>query len=290
MIDLILGYPCNSRCVFCTATDDIRTCAMTTAGALEALDGAVLEHRPDKIRFGGGEPTVRKDLPALVRFSRDLGVLTVSMQTNGYMLSYWGYARRLADCGMTGVNVSLRALKAPLYERLTGVRGSMTMAVSGIKNAMEAGIPVELDVLVVKPVLGELGALTDHWLSRGVAGINFWFVSAEGRALGAASSLVPRMSDAAAALKAIFSSHPGAALKSFYIPYCFFPDHADMVWHPLHENTLVITPGDSFMLEKGRIDAGVRPRACRGCAREADCFGVRENYLRIFGDSEIRPL
>jgi cyclic pyranopterin phosphate synthase len=290
MIDLILGYTCNSACIFCTADGGLRSTAMTSGEALGSLDRAISTYRPGKVRFGGGEPTVRRDLPALVRFARAGGVPLVSIQTNGFMLAYRDYLARLKDSGLGKVNISVRTMNARLYAGLTGVPDSFRLATAAVSNAMGMGIPVEMDVLVIKPVLRGLAGLTEHFLAEGVLGINFWFVSAEGRALRAADGLVPTMSEAASALGEIFDMHPSAALKSFYIPYCFFPHHIRNVWHPISEKTLVITPGDRFMLERGRIDLGEKTARCRGCMYLKECFGVRRNYLDLKGDAEISPV
>jgi len=74
------------------------------------------------------------------------------------------------------------------------------------------------------------------------------------------------------------------------VPYCFLPRHEAHVWHPLREDTLVITPGDEFMLEAGRVELGVKTARCRPCRHASTCFGVRANYLSRFGGKEIHPV
>lgn len=290
MLDMILGYACNSSCVFCTADGALRNVSMSTAEAIERLEVAVTRHRPSKVRFGGGEPLIRKDLPALVKFCRALGVRRVTVQTNGYMLSYPDYARRLKENGLDAVNISLRSLNASTYRRLTRVSRGRALAAKAVENVLSLGLPIELDVLIVKPVLPELEDITSRYIGLGVKGINFWYVSIEGRALTNRDKLVPTMTEAAAALTRVFDRFPHAPLRSFYIPYCFFSRHAGRVWHPVSENTLVVTPGDSFMLEAGRIDIGVKPPRCKGCAFLGSCFGARQNYIEHFGDGEIAAL
>lgn len=290
MVDLIPGYRCNSNCIYCTADDDLRRINMSTREALAKLDAAVSAHRPRKVRFGGGEPTVRKDLPALIAFARGLGVPTVTIQTNGRMLSYPGYLARLIDCGLTGVNISLSGGEPETVARLTAVKDSHRHAETAISNVLAAGLPLELDVLVTTPVLAELPALTARLIARGDVMINYWYVSNEGRAAVRSDELVPRLPAVARTLDAIFDRHRNSRLRAFYVPYCFLPHHQKRVWHPLTENTLVIAPGDEFMLETGRVELGVKPPRCRPCRRHATCFGVRKNYLDRFGDAEIRPL
>jgi MoaA/NifB/PqqE/SkfB family radical SAM enzyme len=287
MLDLILGYNCNSNCIFCTATADLRSINMTTEQALAALENGVKAYAPKKVRFGGGEPTIRRDLPALVKYAAALGTKTISVQTNGYMLSYADYLKRLADNGLNRVNISLRTDDRDICERLTTIPGSHAWSMTAVENVLRAKLPLELDILLVKPVLAGLPALTARFLDSGVETINYWYVSLEGKALMNADLLVPTMPEAAAAIGGIFERHPGRSLRAFYIPYCFLRGYVENVWHPVSENTLVITPGDEFFLEKGRIDIGVKTAKCRGCRLYNRCFGVRGNYLARYGDSEI---
>jgi len=64
----------------------------------------------------------------------------------------------------------------------------------------------------------------------------------------------------------------------------------DNVWNPYDENAYVITPDNSFFLDKGQIDVGIKSARCNGCRLYKRCFGIRENYVIHFGDNEINPI
>jgi len=288
MVDMILGYACNARCVFCTTGDDLRGVEMSTGEAESRLLLAIRAHRPRKVRFGGGEPTIRTDLGYLVDLARREGVPKVSVQTNGFMFADPGFVARMKQCGLGRVNVSVKARTSALCDSLTSVRGAHALAEPALRRIAAAGMELEIDVLLVNPVLDELRELTRACGGLGARGINYWFPSHEGRALG--SGLIPKMTDAARVLRGIFSDSRGMTLRVFYMPYCFFPRDRARVWHPVVENALVITPGGEFFLEKGRVDIGVTTPRCGGCAAIRRCFGVRENYLALYGDGELAPL
>ena len=47
------------------------------------------------ISISGGEPTLRKDLPEIIRFAKQQGVRVVELQTNAILLIREGYVRLL---------------------------------------------------------------------------------------------------------------------------------------------------------------------------------------------------
>ena len=289
VVELIAGYQCNGTCVFCTATRDQRRISMTTVEALSKLDAAQKKYKPGKVRFGGGEPTIRRDLPPLVRFARSNGADKATVQTNGFRFFYKEFVKRLIESGLTGANFSIRTDDASIYSSLTGVAEGCRWAWEGVENAAREGLSIEIDILLVKPVLPALLGMTRRLLDFGVMKVNYWFPSVEGGALGRAE-LIPSISESGEVLKTVFAAFPDARLRAFYMPHCALIGFEDHIWHPVTESTLVVTPGDEFMLEKGRVDIGVKAEECRDCLAGESCFGVRDNYLKMFGSTGIAAI
>ena len=65
-LDLKLGFSCNNRCLFCVQGDKR---ARLEDRSTEALIAELTDARPqcDEVVLTGGEVTIRKDLPAVVR-------------------------------------------------------------------------------------------------------------------------------------------------------------------------------------------------------------------------------
>jgi molybdenum cofactor biosynthesis enzyme MoaA len=90
-IEIAHDYRCNLRCIGCRACED--------TGERASPDRAELlrEAHAAGVRsawFGGGEPTLREDLQALVRHARALRYEAIRVQTNGLRLAYPVYAPR----------------------------------------------------------------------------------------------------------------------------------------------------------------------------------------------------
>jgi len=291
MLDVIMGYQCNSGCIFCSATDSMRSQNMENSEVMARIKPAMKQLSPTKIRFGGGEPTVRNDLPVLLNAVHKTYpcVSEISIQSNGYRLSYPDYLNSLRDAGLNKVNISIRAHTPTLYQQLTRVPNSMELVEKALINVLAKGLPLELDLLVSKPIVIHLEELCEHYFKLGARNINFWHIAFEGKAVQH-PHLIPTLKETSDIINQMLDKYTKSdkIFKVYYIPYCFFPDHQDAVWHPIQENTLVITPANNFRLEKGEIDLGVKTSRCRRCAIEDTCFGIRESYLEMFGDKEIQ--
>jgi cyclic pyranopterin phosphate synthase len=115
-----------------------------------------------RIKLTGGEPLMRQDLPEIVAgISAVPGLKDLSLTTNGLLLG-GGMAKRLRDCGLRRVNISLPSLNADTYHKLTG--GKLPDALEGIKAALEAGFcPVKLNMVILKDVnVGDVQGMIEY--------------------------------------------------------------------------------------------------------------------------------
>lgn len=83
-VNFHINKACDSHCRFCFATfRDVRGQSSTDI-ALAVID-ALADAGCEKLNFAGGEPTLRRDLPLLLRRSKERGLVT-SLVTNGFRL------------------------------------------------------------------------------------------------------------------------------------------------------------------------------------------------------------
>jgi cyclic pyranopterin phosphate synthase len=141
---------CNLRCVYCMpeegipalSHDQILRFEEIAEVAKQAVSMGVF-----KIRLTGGEPLVRRGVPALTRMLRGIpGVRDLAMTTNGILLGE--FAQQLADAGLMRVNVSLDALRPERYAEITR-GGDVRQVLAGIEAAQKTGLsPVKLNCVV----------------------------------------------------------------------------------------------------------------------------------------------
>ncbi|HVU51658.1 MAG TPA: GTP 3',8-cyclase MoaA [Polyangia bacterium] len=162
---------CNYRCSYCMPDEGPAPVArreVLTFEEIVALARAFVGLGVRRLRLTGGEPTVRRDLPALARMLRDVpGVDELSLSTNGHRLVE--LAAPLRAAGVDRLNVSLDSLDAQTFRRLTG-RGELDAVLAGLEAARAAGFAqIKINVVALKGVNdGELAALAAFAWSRGL--------------------------------------------------------------------------------------------------------------------------
>jgi cyclic pyranopterin phosphate synthase len=102
----------------------------------------------EKLRITGGEPTVRRDLPDLVRQLAALdGVRDLTLTTNGSALRT--LAAPLADAGLRRITVSLDSLDDAVFRAMSGADMPVARVLDGIAAARDAGLaPLKVNMVV----------------------------------------------------------------------------------------------------------------------------------------------
>ncbi len=98
----------------------------------QAGNGPSVDIAGRRVELGGREPTVRPDLPALIRSLTAAGAAQVDLETNGRRLVYPGYARKLAQAGLDGVSVKLFGVTSGSWDAHTRVEGSFAQTLTGL--------------------------------------------------------------------------------------------------------------------------------------------------------------
>lgn len=101
----------------------------------------------DTIRFTGGEPLLYRELPALIKGARKIGISDLNLTTNGLLLERQVPALKAA--GLTAINVSLDATD-PLTFFMMARRHGLDQTLRGIDAALEAGIAVKINSVIMK--------------------------------------------------------------------------------------------------------------------------------------------
>jgi len=144
---------CNFRCDYCHKEGEgcsRGTSEEMTVGEIVRIARIAVSLDISRIKLTGGEPLMRKDLCDIVKGIAEIpGLRDLSMTTNGSLLA--SEAKRLHECGLRRVNVSLPTLNAETYQKLTD--GKLENALEGIKAAVDAGFnPVKLNMVVLNGI------------------------------------------------------------------------------------------------------------------------------------------
>jgi cyclic pyranopterin phosphate synthase len=144
---------CNFRCTYCMPAEGLAwlpRSEVLTFEEIARLVGLAVSLGVRSLKLTGGEPTVRADLPKLVRMLRDeAGEDTdISMTTNGVLLDR--LAGALAETGLSRVTVSCDSLMRHRFAEMTR-RDALDKVLTGIEAAEAAGLrPVKVNVVVIR--------------------------------------------------------------------------------------------------------------------------------------------
>ena len=101
-----ITHRCNLRCPVCFA--DAGTEQAATEPSLERIgflyDQVMAGSGPSNIQLSGGEPTMREDLPEIIRLGRQKGFHFIQLNSNGLKLAATpDYALTLKEAGLASV-------------------------------------------------------------------------------------------------------------------------------------------------------------------------------------------
>lgn len=170
---------CNLKCVHCYSESNTqRHPEEMTTGEGRALIDQLADFGAPVILFSGGEPLMRKDLFELVEYAVGRGLRAV-ISTNGTLIDK-DAAARLAKIGLSYVGVSLDGTRG-VNDAFRGVEGAFDRAMTGIKNAQEAGIKVGLRFTINRRNAQEVPKLFDLLEERGIPRVCFYHLVYAGR-------------------------------------------------------------------------------------------------------------
>ena len=143
---------CNFRCTYCMPAGGLPWLAreeILTTSEIERLVRLLVGLGVQEVKLTGGEPTVRPDLPEIVRGIRALGEeLDISITTNGYLLDR--LARPLREAGLDRITVSCDSLLRHRFAEMTR-RDALQRVMAGLRAAGAAGFaPIKVNCVVIR--------------------------------------------------------------------------------------------------------------------------------------------
>jgi cyclic pyranopterin phosphate synthase len=142
---------CNFRCTYCMPAEGLRwlpRAELLTFEEMTRLLALFVRLGVKALKVTGGEPTIRADLPTLVRMFREVGPdLDISITTNGMLLDT--LAGPLAAAGIDRATVSCDSLLRHRFQEMTR-RDALDKVLAGLRAAEEAGLtPIKINTVVI---------------------------------------------------------------------------------------------------------------------------------------------
>ena len=139
------------------------------------------------LQFSGGEPTLRNDLPDLIKEAQNAGIDHVEVNTNGIRIAEdISYFKKLLDAGLSTLYLQFDGLREEIYKKTRARADMIPMKLKVLENARALGL--NSVVLVVTLARGvndkDLGEIVDFAVKNHdvVRCINIQPVSMAGKA------------------------------------------------------------------------------------------------------------
>jgi len=145
---------CNYKCVYCRTGEVGAQYPELEIGEYIRLINLFVSLGITKVRLTGGEPLLRHGLIELIQSLAGLQTLwgeplDLALTTNGHLLD--SLAAPLKAAGLTRVTVSMDAVDAPAFERITRIPGSFHTVLGGIRAARAAGLkPLKINCVLLR--------------------------------------------------------------------------------------------------------------------------------------------
>ena len=171
---------CPLNCKHCRASAGPETCAgeLSTAECRRLLDNIASFARPIII-LTGGEPMLRPDIYDIASYAHRLG-LPVVMAPCGLLVND-DTARRIVECGIRKISISLDGASAETHDAFRGFAGSFDACMDAIGSARSAGLDFQINTTVSRHNLRELGELLELAVSLGASVFNPFLLVPTGR-------------------------------------------------------------------------------------------------------------
>lgn len=145
---------CNYKCVYCRTGEVGAQYPELQVDEYLRLIRLFVELGISKVRLTGGEPLLRRGLIDMVKELASWRTiegepLDLALTTNGHLLAEM--AAPLKAAGLNRVTVSMDAVDAPTFEKITRIPGSFDTVLRGVREAKAAGLtPLKINCVLLR--------------------------------------------------------------------------------------------------------------------------------------------
>lgn len=243
-----LTHRCPLGCPYCSnplaldrRDDELDTFAWARVFKEAAALGVLQVH------LSGGEPAARRDLPEIVKASRDAGLYS-NLITSAVGLTPQTLSG-LADAGLDHVQVSIQDCDEASADHIAGYKGALARKRAIAGEVVRLGLPLTINMVVHRANIGRVEPMVDLALSLGASRVEIAHVQYYGWALKNRVALMPsraQVDEAVRQVEILRARHHGRIVIDAVVPdyYARFPKPCVGGWG---RRSLNVTPAGKVL-------------------------------------------
>lgn len=300
---VLIGFSCNNNCLMCSVRGKEKFYPDRNHHDLVGDLKQGREEGFDRVEFTGGETTLRRDIFDLVAAAKEMGYQTIALSTNGRLLGYPDFCRKIVAAGLNKVTFSLLGPDKKTHEALTRVPGSFGEILAGIENVKKfPSVHLNISSVVSRLNCNSLKKFGGFVRSLGVKHWYLLDLIPDGNAKLFYGILAVRLPALARELNSLASiAGDFSELGFFDFPLCTFSPKIRSLKNVCLVNAkkraetsfqVGYDPKRIEQSEKGIFTDTYRENIaiCAGCRYYKECGGVWREYLNRYGGAEIKKL
>ncbi|MCC6848762.1 MAG: radical SAM protein [Deltaproteobacteria bacterium] len=274
---VVTNETCNQNCWFCNARRPVEDARFVARAAVRRRISDALDTDTREIVLTGGEPTLRSDLPDLVRQAAG-GSARVVLETNAARLDE-RRARDLAAAGLATARIQLTAW-GDAADAISREPGAFAAAVRGLRALAGAGVAIEVTTPIVRRNLDLVAAMPRQIVAGELPVATLVLVvpatapdASERASLAAIARAITAVTEEARRVGLPLRLDP-----TTYVPPCVF-EKPERVAH-----LFALNRGNAIRPSYARVPE------CADCLVEDRCPGMPHGFLRHGDLPRVRPV
>ncbi len=233
----------------------------------------------------GGEPTLRGDLPSLVRTLAARGSAP-TLRSDGLLLTSPRVVDALVRAGLGAVRLPFHSARLDAHDWLVGQPGAGKRVLRAARTCRAAGLGVEFEITLTRPTRPHLVETVELLARLRPSGLVVRRVTARGRAAADFVALSPRLGLAQPQLEAAIAAaaRHGMAPRLEGFPRCAAPA-ASAFRRP--EGGVYWALPSALEALRGSLQSPAAVGACARCPGAPECVGAPADYVERFGMTEV---
>lgn len=305
-VQLYIGKVCNNLCKFCIDDEPPEERKFVSPSVLKKSLRKFSKENYNVVGFFGGEVTIYPKIEEMIKYATALGYKRINLVSNGRKYADMNFLRKLVRSGNIRFYFSVHSENEKTEDFLTSIKGGFKEKIKGLSNLAQLNKHdmikenIFLNIVVNRLNYRSLPEMMYfYYRNFRIKDFRFRYIIPLGRAFTNSRLLTLRYTRAFPYLKKVIllSNKLNINVSLDGIPFCilnkiknfqdFVGEFKDGLGNSKHEIDL---QAKSKNFNKNTKDPHVKTKNCRKCIYYSLCEGPWENYVKLYGSKEFKPV